>query len=43
MRELRGDGVLLRPAETRDYADWAGLREAKPRFSDALGADLAGR
>ena len=29
---LRGDGVILRPAEMRDYEEWAALRERSRSF-----------
>ena len=38
-----GEGVILRAPQMTDYAEWAALREAEPRISHAVGADLAGR
>ena len=38
-----GEGVMLRTPQMTDYGDWAALREAKPRISHAMGADVAGR
>ncbi len=38
---VAGDGVLLRMPQVTDYNEWAALREAKPRLSHAVGADLA--